>query len=373
MTEQNQEAENWRGILWAMLSVIGASAMAISVRGASLGLDTRLLVGYRLFFTLILIGILILIVPRLRSKVHFKQPRAHLIRGILMAFSVHLGFYTLSIVPLAAAAILFATAPIFATIISVAMGRETIGIRRTLAILVGFIGTIIVMRPSSEIIDTNMIYGIGSSIFFSFSLVMSRNLARTDGPLSTLISTSAIGLIVTIPLAAPVFEITTDTNIITSAMIVDGAIVNADINASAAIADTKLATISTAGKVANTATTATSANTASAIVARDASGNFTAGTITANVTGNVSGSSGSTTGNAATATTLATARDFQIVGDVEASAQSFNGSGNVTLTTSIATKEEEEESDLELDEGVETLGSGMDPESDEDEPTTNLN
>ena len=214
MTEQNQEAENWRGILWAMLSVIGASAMAISVRGASLGLDTRLLVGYRLFFTLILIGILILIVPRLRSKVQFKQPRAHLIRGILMAFSVHLGFYTLSIVPLAAAAILFATAPIFATIISVAMGRETIGIRRTLAILVGFIGTIIVMRPSSEIIDTNMIYGIGSSIFFSFSLVMSRNLARTDGPLSTLISTSAIGLIVTIPLAAPVFEITTDTNII---------------------------------------------------------------------------------------------------------------------------------------------------------------
>jgi|TARA_B110001450_G_scaffold166606_1_gene155283 drug/metabolite transporter (DMT)-like permease len=214
VTEQNQEAENWRGILWAMLSVIGASAMAISVRGASLGLDTRLLVGYRLFFTLILIGILILIVPRLRSKVHFKQPRAHLIRGILMAFSVHLGFYTLSIVPLAAAAILFATAPIFATIISVAMGRETIGIRRTLAILVGFIGTIIVMRPSSDIIDTNMIYGIGSSIFFSFSLVMSRNLARTDGPLSTLISTSAIGLIVTIPLAAPVFEITTDTNII---------------------------------------------------------------------------------------------------------------------------------------------------------------
>ena len=191
MTEQNQEAENWRGILWAMLSVIGASAMAISVRGASLGLDTRLLVGYRLFFTLILIGILILIVPRLRSKVHFKQPRAHLIRGVLMAFSVHLGFYTLSIVPLAAAAILFATAPIFATIISVAMGREAIGIRRTLAILVGFIGTIIVMRPSSDIIHTNMIYGIGSSIFFSFSLVMSRNLARTDGPLSTLISTSA--------------------------------------------------------------------------------------------------------------------------------------------------------------------------------------
>ena len=214
MPENNQETENWRGILWAMLSVLGASAMAVSVRGASLGLDTKLIVGYRLFFTLIFIGLLILIVPRLRSEIRFNQPRAHLVRGILMAFSIHLGFYTLSIVPLAAAAILFATAPIFATIISVLLGRETIGFRRTLAILVGFIGTIIVMRPSSELIDTNMIYGIGSSIFFGFSLVMSRNLARTDGPLSTLISTSVIGLVITLPLAAPVFEVTTDITII---------------------------------------------------------------------------------------------------------------------------------------------------------------
>ena len=49
-----------------------------------------------------------------------------------------------------------------------------------------------------------------------------------------------------------------------------------------AIADTYLSTISTAGKVSNSATTATSANTASAIVARDASGNFIAGSITTN-------------------------------------------------------------------------------------------
>lgn len=53
-----------------------------------------------------------------------------------------------------------------------------------------------------------------------------------------------------------------------------------------AITDSYLATISTAGKVSNSATTATDANTASAIVARDASGNFSAGTITASLSGN---------------------------------------------------------------------------------------
>ena len=79
------------------------------------------------------------------------------------------------------------------------------------------------------------------------------------------------------------------TSVGNSTSIAAGVIVNADINASAGIVDTKLATISTAGKVSNSATTATNANTASAIVARDASGNFTAGTITAALTGTASG------------------------------------------------------------------------------------
>jgi hypothetical protein len=71
-------------------------------------------------------------------------------------------------------------------------------------------------------------------------------------------------------------------NAVTSGKIAAGAIANAHISASAAIADTKLAAIITAGKVANSATTATSANTGNAIVARDASGNFSANNVAAN-------------------------------------------------------------------------------------------
>ena len=62
-----------------------------------------------------------------------------------------------------------------------------------------------------------------------------------------------------------------------------------------------------------------------------------AGTFTGNLTGNVTGSSGSTTGNAATATALANARTFQLTGDVEASGVTFDGTGNVNLTTVIGT------------------------------------
>jgi hypothetical protein len=83
------------------------------------------------------------------------------------------------------------------------------------------------------------------------------------------------------------------------------------------IANAYIATLSTAGKVANSATTATNANTASAIVARDVSGNFTAGTITAALTG-----------NASTAAALQTARNINGV--------SFDGTANITVTATTS-------------------------------------
>jgi hypothetical protein len=118
------------------------------------------------------------------------------------------------------------------------------------------------------------------------------------------------------------------TGTVDSTMILDGTIVNADINASAGISDTKLNTISTALKVANSATTATSTNTASAIVARDGSGDFTAGTITADLTGNAS-----TATTATTATALATPRAISLTGDITATGVNFDGTGAIALTT----------------------------------------
>jgi hypothetical protein len=127
------------------------------------------------------------------------------------------------------------------------------------------------------------------------------------------------------PATAGTVVTTGDTGTVTSTMIANDTIVNADINSAAAIADTKLATIATAGKVSNSATTAASANTASAIVARDASGNFTAGTITAALTG-----------NASTATALATARTIAMSGDVVWTSLAFDGSGSVSSASSIS-------------------------------------
>jgi hypothetical protein len=91
------------------------------------------------------------------------------------------------------------------------------------------------------------------------------------------------------------------------------------------ISDSKLNTITTVGKVSNSATTATDVNTANHIVLRDASGNFSSGTITASLNG-----------NANTSTTLATGRTIGITGDLTYTSPSFNGSTNVTAVGTLA-------------------------------------
>ena len=78
---------------------------------------------------------------------------------------------------------------------------------------------------------------------------------------------------------------------------------------------------------ATIAVDATSANTASKVVARDASGNFAAGTITANLTGAVTGT---VSGNAGSATQLQTARNINGV--------AFNGTQDITITATDNTK-----------------------------------
>ncbi len=90
------------------------------------------------------------------------------------------------------------------------------------------------------------------------------------------------------------------------------------------ISDAYLATITTSGKVANSATTATNLNTANSIIARDASGDFSARNITATLLG-----------NANTASALQTARTISLAGDLTGSA-SFDGSADITINTTAS-------------------------------------
>jgi len=154
------------------------------------------------------------------------------------------------------------------------------------------------INASAAIVDTKL-----ATISTALKVSNSATTATNANTASAIVARDASGNFsagtITASLTGNASTVTTNANLtgdVTSVgnatSIAAGVIVNADINASAGIVDTKLATISTASKVSNSATTATNANTASAIVARDASGNFSAGTITATLTGTATGLAG---------------------------------------------------------------------------------
>jgi drug/metabolite transporter (DMT)-like permease len=201
------ERDNWRGLKWMMLSVIASSAMTIAARIASEELDSRMVVLGRGALTLITMLALLAISTKLREKLQFTDLRGHLIRGFLIAISTQMGFYTIATIPLATTTILFFTAPIFATILAIMVHGEKIGPRRISAIVGGFAGVLIILRPGFDALELGLVTAIGSSLTFATALTMSRNLSNADGPISTYFSSVVIMVIVSIPIAAPAMTI----------------------------------------------------------------------------------------------------------------------------------------------------------------------
>lgn len=199
--------DNLRGIVWMLVSVLGASLMSLAVRGVALELDSRMVVMFRAGVTsLILIAGMILI-SKLRRELRFSKPGLHLLRGSLIGVSTNLGFYTIANIPLSTATVLFFTAPIFATILGAIVHGERVGPRRIMAILAGSLGALVILRPGFEAFHPAMLAAIASSALFAIALTLSRNLANADGAVSTYFSSVVITALITLPLAMPVWEI----------------------------------------------------------------------------------------------------------------------------------------------------------------------
>jgi hypothetical protein len=137
-----------------------------------------------------------------------------------------------------------------------------------------------------------------------------------------------------------------DDNAITTEKIKNGEILNADISSSAAISDTKLATISTIGKVSNSATSASAMTTPNTIVLRNDNGNFKANLITAEgrfdgpLTGNVTGDlTGNVTGNVSGTALNVTGIIASVNGGtgVSNSGKTITLGGNLTTSGAFAT------------------------------------
>ncbi len=89
-------------------------------------------------------------------------------------------FLALSLMPLADLYAITFAAPLFITALSVPMLGEQVGARRWAAIGVGFIGVLVILRPGGEMLSVGGLIGLASSLLFSFSMIFTRMLSRTE-------------------------------------------------------------------------------------------------------------------------------------------------------------------------------------------------
>ena len=141
-----------------------------------------------------------------RSIFKTKQPKMQFLRITTNSVAMLCFFYGISTTPLAQLTTLGFTVPIFATILAVTFMKEKIRLRRTAALIIGFIGTIIVMRPDISI-ELGALLIIFSSFLWSICLIFIKKLTQTDSAV-TISLYFGIGMIpATFALAFPVMEI----------------------------------------------------------------------------------------------------------------------------------------------------------------------
>jgi len=147
-------------------------------------------------------------------KKHLTWPKninIQLARSIFLLLSTILFFYAISVLSLAESLTLAFVSPIVVTLLSVILLKEQVGFRRWTAVIIGFIGAIIVIRPGFNEISLATFAALGTGIAYAFYVIATRKLSSIDSPLLTLIFTGLSGAII-ISIIVPFVWITPNLN-----------------------------------------------------------------------------------------------------------------------------------------------------------------
>ena len=123
------------------------------------------------------------------------KPKLQILRGLILLSANICFFYAISIISLAKALTLAFVAPLIVTAFSPLMLGEKVGFRRWTAVVVGFIGSLVVIRPGFVELNFASFAALGTGILYGFYLIITRKLSTSDNPLLTLLLTGMVGAI----------------------------------------------------------------------------------------------------------------------------------------------------------------------------------
>jgi drug/metabolite transporter (DMT)-like permease len=135
---------------------------------------------------------------RLRSK----RPGLQILRGLGMLGSALIFMTGLVFLPVADATAIFFIVPILITGFAVIFLKETVGWRRWLAAVAGFVGVVIIIRPGTGAFQLASLLPVLAAFAWASAATITRFMSGSDGPLTTLAYSAIVGVVV-LSLAAP--------------------------------------------------------------------------------------------------------------------------------------------------------------------------
>ena len=174
---------------WVMLPIMDGFAKYLSST-----LPVLQITWSRYFFT-VLITLPIMLIFFRKNLTWTEQPKLQLIRGLLLFCANILFFYSISIISLAKALTLAFIAPLIVTALSPFLLGEKVGYKRWAAVITGFIGSLIVIRPGFVELNLASIAALGTGVLYGFYLIITRKLHDSDNPLLTLLLTGIVGAV----------------------------------------------------------------------------------------------------------------------------------------------------------------------------------
>ncbi len=161
----------------AMLMLPGIDAIAKWLSGS---VSSGQVTWSRFFFQIIFMFPLLL---KTRGPWLTPALALHAARGSLIAFATLFFFSGLAHLPLADAIAIFFIEPLLVTLLSALFFAEAIHWRRISAISLGFVGALIIIRPTFAEVGYAALYPVGAAFCFSFYIVLTRKLVRHEDPI----------------------------------------------------------------------------------------------------------------------------------------------------------------------------------------------
>ena len=195
-TEPHRIQQNTRlGILFMLtgLALFGVGEAIVKHLAASY--DVLQVVWARYTFHALLF-LIIFSRTGIANQIRTKRPVLQVGRSILLLLATGFFFTALRYLPLADTVAINFVAPLLVTAFAIPLLGEHVGVKRWIAILVGFAGVLIIIRPGSATVHWAAVLPLGTAVCYAFYQIMTRIASRTDDARTNLFWTSAFGVIV---------------------------------------------------------------------------------------------------------------------------------------------------------------------------------